>query len=61
MEMTQANLQIRKKIEKSGLKHYQIANYLGVSKYTFSTWLQTKLSADKKKRILDAISKLKTE
>lgn len=61
MEITQANPQIRKKIEKSGLRHYQIANYLGVSKYTFSTWLQTKLSADKKQRILQAIDKLTTE
>ena len=53
------NQEIRKIIEESGLKKYQIANEIGITVYTFSHWLQTDLSEERKTRILKAIEKLK--
>ena len=53
------NQEIRKIIEESGLKKNQIANEIGITVYTFSHWLQTDLSEERKTRILKAIEKLK--
>ena len=53
------NQEIRKIIEESGLKKYQIANEIGITVYTFSHWLQTDLNEERKTRILKAIEKLK--
>ena len=53
------NKEIRKIIEESGLKKYQIANEIGITVYTFSHWLQTDLNEERKTRILKAVEKLK--
>jgi len=50
-----ANLEIREAIEKKRLKHYEVAQSLGISPYTLSVWLRTELSAEQKKKILKAI------
>ena len=57
MSNTQYNEEIRKKIAKSGLKHYEIAYRLGITQYTFSKWLQLPLNHDREQRILDVIKK----
>ncbi|SEM67412.1 hypothetical protein SAMN04487770_1632 [Butyrivibrio sp. ob235] len=61
MEKTKVNATIRKKIEKSGLRQYQVAYAIGVSKWTLNSWLSIPLTAERKERILKAIDKLKTE
>ena len=53
------NQEIRKIIKESGLEKYQIANEIGITVYTFSHWLQTDLSEERKTRILKAIENLK--
>lgn len=51
------NEDIRRKIEKKGIKHYEIAYQLGITEYTFSKWLHVPLSEERRKRILDVIYK----
>ncbi len=53
------NLEIRKAIENKRLKHYEVADALGVSLFTFSHWLMVELSPEKKERILKAIDDIK--
>ena len=50
-----ANSELRSQIERRRLRHYEIADTLGVSPYTLSHWLQSELPDDKKRVILDAI------
>ena len=40
------------------VKHWQIAEKLGVSEITFSRWLRKELSADKKEKIKQAIKEV---
>ena len=49
------NIDVRYEIMKSGLKNYQVATMLGVTETTFSRWLRTELTAEKKKEVLEAI------
>jgi hypothetical protein len=53
--MSYANLEVRQEIAKKRLKHYEVAQSLGISPYTLSVWLRTELSAEQKKKILKAI------
>ena len=53
------NVEVRKAIFESNLKKYQIAEKIGISWSTLSRWLQTEMNAERKARVLDAISKLK--
>lgn len=55
------NLDIREAIEKAGLKHWQIAEAVGVSHYTFCVWLRTELSPERRSRIEHALEQLKME
>lgn len=57
MSNSKYNEDIRKKIAKKGLKHYEIAYQLGITEYTFSKWLHLPLTEDRRKRILDVICK----
>ena len=54
---TQFNTEIREKIAKKGLKHYEVAYRLGISQYAFSKWLQLPLSKERETRILEAINR----
>ena len=49
------NADIRKAIIDKGMRHYQVADAMKISTYTFTHWLQRELPPDKKKRILEAI------
>lgn len=54
-------LDISDAIEKAGLKHWQIAEAVGVSHYTFCVWLRTELSPERRSRIEHALEQLKRE
>ena len=56
--MTQANQDVRKRIDKAGLTHWQVAEQVGINHVTFSVWLRTELTDVQKKRIDEAIEKL---
>ena len=52
------NLEIRQAIQGNRLRHYEVAQAVGVSEYTFSVWLRKELSAEKAARIKSAIERL---
>ena len=56
-----ANQTIRDAAKMNGLKHWQIAEYLGISEPTIMRWLRTQLSAEKEKAIMAAIEALAKE
>ena len=56
--MTQANQDVRKRIDKAGLTQWQVAEEVGINHVTMSVWLRTELTDVQKKRIDEAIEKL---
>lgn len=54
-----ANLEIREKIRKSRLFHYEIADTLGISESTFSKWLRSELDMERKEKVIQAIETVK--
>ena len=55
------NLDIRKAIEKSNFKYWQVANKLKITDGNFSRLLRTELDEDNKNKVLKAIEELKEE
>lgn len=55
------NFDIRKAIEKSNFKYWQVANKLGISDGNFSRLLRVELDSANKQKILEAIEKLREE
>lgn len=55
------NLDIRKAIEESEFKYWQVANKLGITDGNFSRLLRVELRVEDKQKILRAIEKLKEE
>ena len=53
------NLEIRELIQKSRVKHWEIANMLNISEYTFCKKLRRELPQEEKAKIVQAIEKLK--
>lgn len=53
--MRMNNTEIRKLIEKKRLRYYEVARAVGVNPQTFSGWLQTELTDERKERVLKAI------
>lgn len=53
------NIEIRTAIKKSGFKHWQIADMIGVADTTFCRMLRRELSEDKKQEILTAVQTAK--
>jgi len=51
-----ANQEIREAIKKKRLRHYEVADVLGVSKETLCIWLRKELPKEKKEKILKAIN-----
>ncbi len=54
-----ANLEIREKIKKSRLFHYEIADALGISESAFSKLLRTEMRPERKQEVLRVIETLK--
>lgn len=59
--MMKKNTDIREMIKKAGLRHWQVAETIGVDQATLCVWLRTDLSEERRTRILDAIERIKRE
>ena len=57
--MREANKALRKQIEKSGIKQWQIADALGVADSTFTRWLRHELPEERKNEVLRVIEEVK--
>lgn len=57
----QENAEIRAEIMKRGLKHYEVANRLGLDVSWFSHWLQMPLTEERKNRILKVLQEYDDE
>lgn len=57
----QENDHIRKAMRRSGVQHWRLAAYLGISEMTLTRWLRKPLTAEDESRIMDAIGKLEVE
>lgn len=55
------NLEIREMIKKNRLKHYEVADEVGISETRFSVWLRKPLSEEREERIINAILKLRND
>jgi transposase len=53
-----ANLDIRREAKSRGIKHWQIAEHIGVSDQTIMRWLRVPLTEERKKVIMEAIDVL---
>lgn len=53
------NLDVRTRINEYRLRHYEVAQSLGVSEYTLSVWLRTELPDEKRRKIFEAIEQLR--
>ena len=56
--MEKANKDIRERISKAGLRHWQVADALGLCDTSFCRRLRHELSADEKERVVSVIEKL---
>ena len=54
----QKNLNIRKRIADAKLRHWQVADELGVSQSLLSIWLRHELPPDKQLLIMSAIDRM---
>ncbi len=52
------NKEIRKKIWEASLRHYKIAEKIGVSHITIMNWMRVKLTPEREAKILKAIEEL---
>lgn len=56
-----ANQVIRETAKRKGVKHWQIAEYLGISEPTIMRWLRVPLSPEREKAVMEAIEALAKE
>lgn len=56
-----ANQTIRDAAKRKGVKHWQIAKYLGISEPTIVRWLRVDLSPEREKTIMEAIEAIAKE
>lgn len=56
-----ANQTIREAAKRKGVKHWQIAKYLGISEPTIMRWLRVSLSPEREKVVMEAIEALAKE
>ena len=55
------NKEVRAAISEAGLKHWQVAEKMGVSDFTFSVWLRHELRQERREEILRTIEEMKAE
>lgn len=53
-----SNVDIRNKIRERRLRHYEVAEKIGISETTLCVWLRHELTDERKKRVLEAIEQL---
>lgn len=56
-----ANLEIRMEMYEAGIKHYELAEKIGISPFTLSVWLRTELTGERLERAQKAVGELKAE
>lgn len=56
-----ANQKVREQAQKMGVKHWQIAEHLGISEPTIMRWLRVPLSEERERAIMAAIKELAKE
>lgn len=56
-----ANQEVREAARKMGVKHWQIAEHLGISEPTIMRWLRVPLSKEREQAIMTAIEELAKE
>ena len=56
--MARYNPEIREKIDDARLRHWEIADAIGITSSTMSVWLRTPLTPERRARIEAAIDKL---
>lgn len=56
-----ANQKVREQAQKMGVKHWQIAERLGISEPTIMRWLRVPLSEEREQAIMAAIKELAKE
>lgn len=56
--MTQANQDVRKRIDKAGLTQWQVAEEVGINHVTMSVWLRTPLTEEQSERVDKALKAL---
>lgn len=59
--MEKANTEVRRKIERNGLRYWQIASELGVTAGTLTAWMREPLTTERKRRVESAIKTLKAK
>ena len=52
------NLEIRNAIAAAGLKHWQLADAIGISPYTLSVWMRHELEGERLERVKQAVAEL---
>lgn len=53
-----ANSEVRQAIARARIRHYELAQKIGISAFTLSVWLRTELSPERLERVLNAIKQL---
>lgn len=53
-----ANAEIRELMRRKRIRHYEVAERLGISEYTFCKWLRRELTNEQKQRVLKAINQI---
>lgn len=56
-----ANKEIRRRMAAAGIKHWQVAQRLGIHEVTLVRWLRTELPEDKYHLVLNAIDELEKD
>lgn len=57
--MNMCNMAIRSAIQNAGIRHWMVADKLGVSETTFCRMLRKELPENRKKEVLEAVEKAK--
>lgn len=55
------NLDIRDALKKNNIRHWELADALGISQYTLCVWLRRELPDDRKSQIFKLIEELSGE
>lgn len=58
MSMNLNNMEVRKQIEQKRLRYYEVAEAAGIAAQTFSVWMRTELTPERKERVQKAIDSL---
>lgn len=56
--MLKANQKVRDTAKAACIKHWEIANHMGISEPTLVRWLRTPMPAEREKAVLHAIAEL---